>query len=849
MPEFVDDYDGYYANRLWQLIPGVYRAKDSDDPTVTGPLQELVNRIGGQMAVVRRSIDRLWADQSIETSDDWVIPYIGDLLDTNLVNGLDARGRRLDVAKTIHYRRRKGTVAVLEEIARDVTGWDAHIVEGFRRLSRSRHNLDPAVGSLNAALPTPCAGSTAAADAPDPLDLLRHEGLVGELTGTPAGGFADLRSVHGANLADSPFDEYFHTADVRRGQDAVGRYGIPKLLVFLWRLQSFAVPGGTPVKVSGCPRQWVFDPTGRHIPLFLPPPPPEVDDWVDAWTSAAEWQVPGPLTTSLERAIADPGKKPPRHAPYPDAADLPPFYGAVAGAPPEPVDFEHVWPEAGQFELKAAPGAGFAVSYQYAFPASIGAGPYDRTLLGDPPAQTGTDHAVGGGAGLDTALDATGGTGTVTIGDSLTYDAVADVGTTADPAGPLLLRAGPQQRPVVRLPKPAKAADPPTAWVFTGGDPGADLTLDGLLVSGGDVVLRGAFGSVRLTGCTADPGTLDDTGAAYTQSADKRALAPVRIWIEADPKADADAPGAIGQLTIDHCVLGPVRTRNGGAVEQIAISDSLVQGIVPAGAGPSFAAADIYDPELLARGLQSADPLSKLLRGGMPAAVQTAIKDYKGGAVSKTLLNRLLAGLNAIVTSGTSVWNAVAFTGVQLTPEASTLLAEGAAADTAALNHALLESGYPVALSPAALAFSEGTVDLQRVSVLGRTFVHRLDASDTILADFAVAEDAQDGCIRFSSITTGSSLPSPYLSATTATGAALFTSTDFGNPAYGQLLETVDRAIVAAADGVTISAGADDGSEMGAFSSQLAPIKERGLLIKYEEFMPLGLTPVVVHVT
>jgi len=48
------------------------------------------------------------------------------------------------------------------------------------------------------------------------------------LTGTPAGGFADLRSIHGADLADTSFDEYFHTADLRRGQGAVGRYGIPK---------------------------------------------------------------------------------------------------------------------------------------------------------------------------------------------------------------------------------------------------------------------------------------------------------------------------------------------------------------------------------------------------------------------------------------------------------------------------------------------------------------------------------------------------------------------------------------------------------------------------------------------
>ena len=62
-------------------------------------------------AALRRSIDRLWEDQSIETCDDWVIPYIAELLDTRLVQGLDTRGQRLDVANTIYYRRRKGTLA------------------------------------------------------------------------------------------------------------------------------------------------------------------------------------------------------------------------------------------------------------------------------------------------------------------------------------------------------------------------------------------------------------------------------------------------------------------------------------------------------------------------------------------------------------------------------------------------------------------------------------------------------------------------------------------------------------------------------------------------------------------
>jgi hypothetical protein len=850
MAEVRDGYDAYYADRLWQLLPGVYRARDSDDPAVTGPLQELIVRIGAQVAVVRRSIDRLWADQSIETSDDWVIPYIGDLLDTNLVNGLDPRAQRLDVAKTIHYRRRKGTLAVLEEIARDVTGWDAHLVEAFRRLSRTRHSLDPPVGTgpLAAALPTPCLRTPPPPGAPTPLELLQHEGLIGPLTGTPAGGFADLRSLHGSDRAGTPFDEYFHTADLRRGQGAVGWYGIPKLLVFLWRLQSFAVEGGTPVPVKGCADEYVFDPTGRKVPLFLPPLPPEADDEVDSWTSATEWEVPGPLTDSLQQAIADPGTGQPPHAPYPGAAEIPAFTAASSGAPLEPVTIE-VWPEAGQFKVESALGGPLNVSYQYGFPAAIGAGPYDRTLLGNPPVAGGTERPVSGGSGLDTALGASNGAGTVTIEDSLTYGTVADVGTTAAPIGALLVRAGDDVRPVVRLPAPATAGDPPVAWVFTGGDTASTLTLDGLLVSGGDIVLRGAFATVRLTGCTTDPGTLNEAGDALETSVDGRPLAPVRIWIEADPDAAAGAPGAIGQLSVDHCVLGPIRTRNGGAVEKVTISDSIVQGIAPATGISAISGSGAYDPELLAKALGSDDPLSKLLLAALPAAARNSVNAYTGGPLPAASLDKIVAGLNSLIAGAASIYDAGAFLGVPLAPDVLALLAQGAAADVAALNRALLEAAYPVALSAAALAFSEGTVTLDCVTVMGRAFVHRLQASDTILAGFTVAEDSQDGCVRFSGVSTGSKVPRQYCSVTIAADAALFTSSAFGEPGYGQLLETADREIVAGAAGGTITAGAETGSELGAYSSELAPIKERGLLIKYEEYMPLGLTPVVVHVT
>src|SRR5437764_15474434 len=117
-----DHYEAYYADKLWNLLPAIYRALDTDTFDKNGPLREMVNRIGAQAAILRRSLDRMWEDQSIETCDDWVIPYLGDLLATNLVTNLDSSRQRLDVAKTIYFRRRKGTPAILEELATDLTG-------------------------------------------------------------------------------------------------------------------------------------------------------------------------------------------------------------------------------------------------------------------------------------------------------------------------------------------------------------------------------------------------------------------------------------------------------------------------------------------------------------------------------------------------------------------------------------------------------------------------------------------------------------------------------------------------------------------------------------------------------
>jgi len=845
--EVDDGYDTYYAERLWQLLPAVYRTADTDSFDSPGPLRELLNRIGAQVAVVRRSMDRLWADQSIETCDDWVIPYIGDLLGTNLVSSLDPRAQRLDVAKTIHYRRHKGTVEILAELALDVTGWTAHVVEGFRRLARTRHGLDPAVGP--AAFPQ--------ASPADVAHLLQIEGLTGLLTGGPAGGFADLRSRHGAALASTAFDESFHTADFRAGLGADGQFGIPKLLVFLWRLASFPVRAGTPVAVAGCPGQYVFDPTGREIPLFLPPPP-GLEDFPESRTPAREWQVPGPLTRSLETAITDTGASPPPgRPPYPDTG-VPPRYRLS-----ESWQLASIWPEIGRFAATAAPLSPpepLTVDYQYGFSSMIGAGPYDRDLLAEChdrlPAAVGTETVVTGGTGLDAALTAAGATGTVTVDDSLTYAALADAGSTADPIVSLLVRAGPSMRPVVRPAPPSSAG--PAQWIFTGGG-GGRLVLDGLTVSGCDIVFRGSFDTVRITACTIDPGTAAPGSPPLATAVDGTLLAPCRIFVEADPAAPAGSGGAIGQLLVDHCILGPIRTRFEGSVETLTITDSIVQGL-PATTGTAYTPADVFDPPLLARGLLAgeeapglpSDPLSAALLAMMPPTAAAALHRYYAESLwSQQTAGVPLDGLNALV-DGPSLYDPAVFATVDLSADVLALAAEASALDPARLamlNRGLIDESFPVALGVAALAVADATVQLTRVTVLGRIAAHRLSATDSILGDFAAVDDVQDGCVRFSAYASGSAIPRQYESVAIPPGAPIFTSGSYGQPGYAQLLETADAAIVRGAAGVSISSGAKNSSEMGAFSADLSPVKEQGLLIKYAEYMPLGLTPVIVHVT
>jgi hypothetical protein len=729
MSEDRDRYEAYYAEKLWNLVPAIYRAEDSPDFDTNGSLRELVNRIGAQAAILRRSIDRMWEDQSIETCDDWVIPYLADLLATDLVSSLDARGQRLDVAKTIYFRRRKGTVAILEEVAADITGWSARVVEFFRRLIRTRHNLDP-----DLELP---------ADTSDPdgvRALQRAEGLIGALTQTAIGGLADLRNVYGASrggVADggaddiyraattAAFDEFFHTADFRRGRGLVGWYNIPRLGVFLWRLESVPVGQTTPVRDAACPNQYTFDPTGRDIPLFAA----GIRAYSDAWVSPVEWQLPTPMSQPLLQtelanlySAIDPQDGlsilPNSLGVFRQAGafwDLLP--AAEVTADPEATTVNYfVDPERGRLIVRNPPpdgaaGLPYRMTYHSGFSSDIGAGGFDRRIPGrvalpQPDPKT---VVMGGGNALSTPLAALSAQGTVTIDDFLTYDAVSDVTGIQN----VTIRAENRRRPLIRL----AAALP--GWVL-GGESGGELVLEGLFVAGNDVILRGSFDTVTLSCCTLDPGDYDESALGFRKAADGRDLTPCHLWVE----------GQVRRLMVDRSILGPIQTRAGPAalgsppseIETLVITDSIVQA-----------------------------------SGGDPA-----------------------------------------------------------------------------------IRLTQGTVELSRCTILGPAQVHRLDASECILNDVVMVQDVQHGCVRFTAWATGSTLQRQYESVEVAPRSPLFASRRFGRPDYAQLLSSVDPAI---------AAGADDGSEMGAFAREKNPIKERSLLLKYEEYMPLGLVPVLIYVT
>lgn len=286
-PQPADDgFERHYSEKLWALIPEVYRDEDgrAENP---GALRAFVEVLAQQAAIARRSVDRIWADTRADEADDWAIPYIGALLGTRPINALNRNGQRANLARTILYRRRQGTRRLAEILADDIADWDALASEAFKRLPRYWHLLD--------------GGS-----------------MPGPLTASPQWGYVDLRSARVGDLLDSPHDEFSHFPDMRRHRGLSGRYNIAKLNLHLFRQYAFPLSGVTVVEIA--PGFYTLDPSGRDVPLF------QVGGRVEAECQAAhEWELRGPLC--CRRLNAGAFAPQPEHAPVGLAALLAPIYG------------------------------------------------------------------------------------------------------------------------------------------------------------------------------------------------------------------------------------------------------------------------------------------------------------------------------------------------------------------------------------------------------------------------------------------------------------------------------------------------------------------------------------------
>ncbi len=511
---------------LASLLPAHVRERDA---AAGGLLHALLEAVAGELAVVEDDLQRLYDAWFVETSPEWVVPYLGELVG---VTGLppDVRdagpGRRAVVANTIAYRQRKGTVAVLEQVVRDVTGWPAVAVELYRLLATTTHvnhvRTDrPAWASLRSAADVELASPRLASGA---LTRTARTGEVRAVAPGPTGGR--------------------------------GRYGIPNVGVFVFGLQVYdAVAQPAHRDDDGVVTTWHTHPLGLDQPLFAPP---AVEESVEHLAGEADLPVPlrpRRFLTALRAARAgQPGEPVPVAVRVEDGAPLAPDRIRVCGLEDlAPTDGWQVMVDVVTGRLHpyldgaaGTPGA-LHVDHAYGAVADVGAGTQDRSgahedtlaadaFIGDtdrggaavlgvqsqvavrsvPPPQAGEpDLEVSVADAVTTVADtwadpgSTGGTHVVSVGDSEEYagvgiDVPAEtrlVVVAASWRGRRLL-SGDVEAPVPGVYSPEGLRPRVVGDVVVTGAAGSSVLLDGLVVSGDVVVRPGDLGSLTLGQCT-----------------------------------------------------------------------------------------------------------------------------------------------------------------------------------------------------------------------------------------------------------------------------------------------------------------------------------------------------------
>ena len=105
----------FTGENIYALLPAIYRIRDSEQGNV---LKKFIDIIAREAIVTENNIAELYENWFIETCEEWVVPYIGDLLGVrglHPITGSNVISQRAYVANTLSYRRRKGIAPVLEQ--------------------------------------------------------------------------------------------------------------------------------------------------------------------------------------------------------------------------------------------------------------------------------------------------------------------------------------------------------------------------------------------------------------------------------------------------------------------------------------------------------------------------------------------------------------------------------------------------------------------------------------------------------------------------------------------------------------------------------------------------------------
>jgi hypothetical protein len=497
-------------DKLYELLPAIYRIRDAEQGK---PLKALLAVIAEQVAILEEDLAQLYDDQFIETCAEWVVPYIGDLIGYRALHSVSAKtaSLRAEVANTTAYRRRKGTAAVLEQLARDVTGWNARVVEFFQLLATTQY-----------------------------MNHIR-----------PNHWYApDLRQWEPLEYLNTPFDTVARTVDVRRFSTGQGLYNIPNVGIFLWRLTAYPLTESSAFRLDD--RRWLFSPLGNNVPLFTRP---ETEDEI---THLAEpINVPMPISRRVLHKYLDAhygkGKGLLINVGGDDIAATDIIICNLSNTDPD------TWAHQPQDKIAIDPVLGriafpenetdVRVTFHYGFSADMGGGEYERADSFAPSEgeaeliRVPQDHAT-----IDAALGALGSaSGVIEIVDNGRYEEALTI--TAAPNQKIELRAVNGRRPSIIL----------EGELLISGGEGVEVTLNGLLVSGGTLHIPAASNlrRLRLRHCTLVPG-LGLTTAGAPESPDI-------------PSLIVEAPNVT--VEIDRCIVGGLRVAVGARVE---ISNSIV---------------------------------------------------------------------------------------------------------------------------------------------------------------------------------------------------------------------------------------------------------------------------------